>query len=47
VLEAKAVSFAILLSQNKETLLPELRRFLEVAGDGTVDVLPLMGPPLQ
>ena len=47
VLAAKVVGFAILQSQSKETLMPELRRFLEVAGDGTVDAFPLMGPPPQ
>ena len=47
VLAAKVVGFAILQSENKETLMPQVRRFLEVAGDGTVDVFPLMGPPPQ
>jgi len=47
VLAAKVIGFAILQSENKETLMPQVRRFLEVAGDGTVDVFPLMGPPPQ
>jgi hypothetical protein len=47
VLAAKVVGFAILQSEDKETLMPQVRRFLEVAGDGTVDVFPLMGPPPQ
>jgi hypothetical protein len=45
VLNASADGFAILQSESKETLLPQIREFLEVAGDGTVDVFPLMGPP--
>jgi hypothetical protein len=47
VLAAKVIGFAILQSENKETLMSEVRYFMEVAGDGTVDVFPLMGPPPQ
>jgi hypothetical protein len=42
----KASGFALLQANSMEELLPEVRRFLEVAGDGESDIIPLAdGPP--
>jgi hypothetical protein len=39
--------FAILQGDTKEDILNATRKFLKVAGEGTVDLIPLMGPPPQ
>lgn len=39
--------FAILQGNSKEDILEATKEFLKVAGDGTVDLIPLMGPPPQ
>lgn len=39
--------FAILQGDTKDDILAAARAFLKVAGDGTVDLIPLMGPPPQ
>ena len=39
--------FAILQGKTKEDILEATKAFLSVAGEGTVDLFPLMGPPPQ
>lgn len=39
--------FAILQGNTKEDIVEAAKAFLKVAGDGTVDLIPLMGPPPQ
>lgn len=42
----KASGFALLQAASMEELLPAIRQFLEVAGDGQSDIIPLAdGPP--
>lgn len=42
----KASGFALLQAASMEELLPAIRQFLEVAGDGESDIIPLAdGPP--
>ncbi|HEY8949239.1 MAG TPA: hypothetical protein VIM56_10180 [Rhizomicrobium sp.] len=39
--------FAILQGNTKEDIVEAAKAFLKVAGDGTVDLIPLLGPPPQ
>lgn len=39
--------FAILQGSTKEDVAEAAKAFLKVAGDGTVDLIPLVGPPPQ
>ncbi len=44
-LAASVEGFAILQGKTKEDILEATKAFLKVAGNGTVDLFPLMGPP--
>ncbi len=45
VLQAGAVGFAILQAPTKGAVLQHMKSFLKVAGDGVIDMFPLIGPP--
>jgi hypothetical protein len=44
-LAAAVHGFAILQGDTKEQIVDATKAFLKAAGDGTVDLFPLMGPP--
>lgn len=46
-LAASVEGFAILQANTREEVLEATKAFLKVAGDGTVDLVPLVGPPPQ
>ncbi len=46
-LAAGVEGLAILQGDTKEAILEATKAFLDVAGDGVVDLFPLMGPPPQ
>jgi hypothetical protein len=42
-----AQGFALLQGPDRETVVEGVKQFLEIAGDGTCELHPLMGPPPQ